>query len=88
MNDVIIVEPMVFSYKKDELNLLKSEKLKHDFSIAIDQAAKDAGLKTYTIDRDHLATKGTEGYNERNILFNFFNQVAQEDDFNILIMNY
>jgi len=88
LNDVIIVEPMVFSYKKDELNLLKSEKLKHDFSIAIDQAAKDAGLKTYTIDRDHLATKGTEGYNERNILFNFFNQVAQEDDFNIFPVDY
>ena len=89
INDLIVVEPMVLSYdKKENLDLIKSEKLKHDFSEAIDDAAKDAGIKTYTIDRDNLALKGTEAYNERNTLFGFINQISQEDNFNIFPVDF
>ncbi len=89
INDIIVVEPMVLSYdKKENLDLIKSEKLKHDFSIAIDDAAKDAQIKTYTIDRDNLAIKGTEAFNERNTLFGFINQISQEDNFNIFPVDF
>ncbi|MBI1838355.1 MAG: M48 family metalloprotease [Flavobacteriia bacterium] len=86
--ELIVVEPMVFSYKKGEIDLLKSEKLKHNFSQIIEESATEAGVKVYSIDRDHLAVKGTEVYNERSVLFSFMQQVSREDNFNIFPVDY
>lgn len=88
LKDVIIVEPMVFSFRNNELNRQKSEKLKNDFANAITEAAEQSGVKTFTIDRSRLNINGTESYNERNTLFNFISQISQEDNFNIFPVDY
>ncbi len=88
LKDLIVVEPMVFSYNRQGLDLIKSEKLKHDYSEAIINSAKELDLTVYPIDRDNLASKGTEIFNERSTLFNFMTQVTREDNFNIFPVDF
>lgn len=88
VDELIVVEPMVFSYKHGKLDLVKSEKLKHDFSQVIESSALDTDIKVYTIDRDNLELKGTDIFNERSALFSFMQQVSREDNFNIFPVDY
>lgn len=88
INELIIVEPMVFSYKKEKLDLIKSEKLKHDFSEVIENTAIETDLKVYTLDRDHLEKKGTDVYNERSVMFSFMEQISREDNFNLFPVDF
>jgi Zn-dependent protease with chaperone function len=88
VDELIVVEPMVFSYRHGSVDLMKSEKLKHDFSQVIESSALDSDIKVYTIDRDNLELKGTEIFNERSALFSFMQQVSEEDNFNIFPVDY
>ncbi len=87
-HEMIVVEPMVYSYKHGVVDLMKSEKLKHEFSTVIENAADDAGIVAYSIDRDHLEAKGTVVYNERSTLFAFMTQASRDDNFNIFPVDY
>ena len=82
LEEVIVVEPKVYSYKANSLDPIKSEKIEGIFSESIESAADDLGVKVYPIDRRTLSSKGTEGFNERNTLISFLTQIAQEDDIN------
>jgi hypothetical protein len=88
ITELIVVEPMVRSYKHGEVDNMKSEKLEADFSLAIENSAKDAGIKTYPVDSRTLSTKGTQGYNERSILINLLNQIAQDEDVNTFPVDF
>ncbi len=88
IKELIVVEPMVLSYKHGEVDNIKSEKLESDFSEAIESSAELAGIKTYSVDSRTLATKGTQGYNERSILINMLNQIAADEDINIFPVDY
>lgn len=88
IKELIVVEPMVLSYKHGEVDNIKSEKLESDFSEAIESSAELAGIKTYSVDSRTLASKGTQGYNERSILINMLNQIAQDEDINIFPVDY
>ncbi len=88
LKNLIVVEPMVFSYNHYKLDMIKSEKLKHDYSEAIISSAKELDLIVYPIDRDNLASKGTQIFNERSTLFNFMTQVTREDNFNIFPVDF
>ncbi|MEN9997792.1 MAG: hypothetical protein RI922_782 [Bacteroidota bacterium] len=88
IKELIVVEPMVRSYKHGEVDNIKSEKLESDFSEAIESSAELAGIKTYSVDSRTLATKGTQGYNERSILINMLNQIASDEDINIFPVDY
>lgn len=88
INEIIVVEPKVLSYRNNGLDLMKSEEIEASYSEVIENTAKDVGVTTYSIDRRTLATKGTEGYNERNLLISFLGQIGQEDDINIFPVDY
>ena len=88
VNELIVVEPMVFSYKHGVIDLLKSEKLKHLYSQVIESSASDSEIKVFTIDRDNLELKGTSIFNERSALFSFMQQVSREDNFNIFPVDH
>ena len=88
VEDLIVVEPMVFSYRNGKIDLVKSEKLKHDYSLAINNSAIDLGLTVYEIDRDNLASKGTEIFNERSTLFNFMTQLTKEDNLTVFPVDF
>lgn len=87
-NQFIVVEPMVISRSNSIINFERSERLKHDFSIVLESAALDAGVKIFTIDRDHLETSGTISFNQRNVLFSFMSQVSKKDDYAIFPVDY
>jgi len=85
LKELIIVEPMVFSYRKGRLDYIRSEKLKHNFSDIIASTAKEVGVDVSMIDRDHLKSSGTIVFNERNLIFSFMNQQMSKskDDNNL-----
>lgn len=86
--EVIVVEPMVFSYKRGEVNNVKSEMLEKDFSDVIEESAKNVGITTYTIDSRSLTDKGTQGFNERSILISLLSQLAQEENINTFPVDF
>lgn len=88
LKDLIVVEPLVFSRKNGEINLVKSEKLKVVFSEAIKDAAIESGLKVNTISSENLETQGTEVFNQRSTLYNFMTQIAREDKINIFPVDF
>lgn len=88
IKEIIVVEPMVISYKRGRVDNVKSEKLEKDFSEAIESSAMEVGMTTYAIDSRSLSDKGTQGFNERSILISLLNQLAQEEDLNIFPVDY
>jgi predicted Zn-dependent protease len=86
--ELIVVEPMVISYKRGEINYVKSEKLEKDFSAVIEESAKNVGITTYSIDSRSLTDKGTQGFNERSILISLLNQLAQEENVNTFPVDF
>ena len=88
INEIIVVEPKVLSYRRNELDLLKSEEIEARYSEVIESTATDLGVTAYPIDRRSLATKGTTGFNERNLLISFLSQIGQEEDVNIFPVDY
>ncbi len=88
LNEIIVVEPMVYSYKRGQVNNVKSEKLEKDFSDAIESSAEQVGIKTYPIDSRTLEAKGTQGYNERCILISLLNQLAEDEEVTIFPVDY
>ena len=88
LKEIIVVEPMVISYKKGDVDNIKSEKLEKDFASAIESSAKSAGVTTYSIDSRSLVNKGTQGFNERSLLISLLNQLAAEDNVNIFPVDF
>jgi hypothetical protein len=88
LNEVIIVEPMVVSYKRGVVDNVKSEKLEASFSQAIENSAGMLGITTYSIDSRSLSIKGTEGFNERCILISLLNQLATEEDIDMFPVDF
>ena len=88
LKEIIVVEPMVISYKKGNVDNVKSEKLEKDFASAIESSAKSAGVTTYSIDSRSLINKGTLGFNERSLLISLLNQLAAEDNVNIFPVDF
>lgn len=88
LQEIIVVEPKVYSYKSNSLDPIKSEKIEGIFSASIENSAADLGVKVYPIDRRTLSTKGTEGFNERNTLISFLTQIAQEDNINVFPVDF
>jgi hypothetical protein len=88
MNEVIVVEPMVISYRNGSIDYVKSEKLEENFSAAIQDAADLSGITAHIIDSRTLTTKGTQGYNERSALTTLLNQLADEEDVEIFPVDY
>jgi hypothetical protein len=69
ITNVIVVEPQVICYNRKTVDLLKSEKLKRDFSNVLAYSGDLSSLDISVIDRDNLKNSGTDAFNERNILF-------------------
>lgn len=88
IDQVIVVEPKVFSYRSGEIDPVKSEKIEAIYSSAIVSSATDVGIETFSIDRRSLSSKGTEGFNERNTLMVFLAQIAEEDDVNVFPVDF
>ena len=88
LQEVIVVEPTVQSFRKGQLDNMKSEEIETKYSEIIEATAADVGIKVFPIDRRVLNNSGTPGYNERNLLISFLSQIAQEDEINIFPVDY
>ncbi len=76
ISSVLVVEPQVICYNRKTVDLVKSEKLKRDFSDVLAYSGDLSSLDVNVIDRDNLKNSGTEAFNERNILFAYMFQLA------------
>lgn len=76
IDELIVVEPTVYSYRKNGLDRVKSEKLETSFSEVIEESSASTGIKVYPINSSQLATEGTQSYNERSTLLNMLMQIG------------
>lgn len=88
IKEMIVVEPMVVSYRRGNVDNVKSEKLEATFSEAIENSAEMAGVSTYPIDSRSLSKKGADGFNERSTLISLLNQLAEEEDVNMFPVDF
>lgn len=88
IKELIVVEPMVVSYRRGNVDNVKSEKLEATFSDAIENSADMAGVTTYPIDSRSLTKKGADGFNERSTLICLLNQLAEEEDVNMFPVDF
>jgi predicted metal-dependent hydrolase len=79
IDELIVVEPTVYSYRKSGLDRVKSEKLEASFSEVIQETSESTGIKVYPINSSQLATEGTQSYNERSTLLNMLMQIGNSD---------
>ncbi len=88
LTDIIVVEPLVMSYKRSGTNNVKSEKLEAVFAQSIYDAAEMANTNIYEINSRLLETKGTEGFNERSILTSFLGQISMAENIDFFPVDY
>jgi hypothetical protein len=88
VEDVICVEPKVYSYTSRGVDYVKSEQLEQRFSEAFDDAANEAGVTLYSIDSRSIQANGVQVFNERSTLTTLLNQVSSEEDINLFPVDY
>jgi len=88
LEEIIVVEPKVYSYTSHDLDYVKSEKIEKIYSNAIQESAEMNGVKVHPIDRMNLQEKGTASFNERNTLIAFLGQIAEDDDINVFPVDF
>ncbi|MBL4861644.1 MAG: M48 family metallopeptidase [Crocinitomicaceae bacterium] len=88
IEELIVVEPTVLSYKGSGVDRVKSEKLEERFSEVIDEMSASSGIKIYPINHATMQTQGTIGYNERSTLLNMITQISTNDDIEAFPVDY
>lgn len=87
-NELISVEPKVYSYNSRGIDLVRSEKVEQRFASALDYAATEAGVSLYPVDSRSIQRNGVQGFNERSTLISLLHQVANEDDIRTFPIDY
>ena len=88
-NEFILVQPMAVNFNKNgSINYDKSFDLEEKYADIIVEMAHEEGLKTYSIDQRTVAKDGTSAFNERTILFNFLNQISNDDAVDVFPLDY
>ncbi|NRA13001.1 MAG: M48 family metalloprotease [Crocinitomicaceae bacterium] len=88
IDELIVVEPTVYSYKKNSIDRVKSEKLEASFSEVIEESSASTGIKIYPINSSQLSTEGTQSYNERSTLLNMLMQITNNNDMDPFPVDY
>jgi hypothetical protein len=88
IDNLIVLDPTVHSYYRDQIKLIKSEKLREKFSDVIEFAAEKNTVHVHLIDRDNVIRNGTEIFNERNILLSYLNQLTLADGTNTIPIDF
>ena len=88
LNELIVVEPIVISYRKGVPDPMKSERLEAVLSSSIQEAAILNNITTHVIDSRSLEKKGAQGFNERSILTTLLDQHASEDAIEVFPVDF
>lgn len=88
IDELIVVEPTVLSYKGGKIDRVKSEKLEESFSQIIEETSASTGIKIYPINSSKLESGGTQAYNERSILLNMIVQIANNHNSELFPVDY
>ena len=78
-DELIVVEPKVYSYRNSGVDNVKSEKLESTFSEALEESAELSGITVYPIDSRSISKTGDIGFNERTALISFFRQIGNNN---------
>lgn len=88
INEVIVVEPTVLSFRSSGLDRVKSEKLEEQVTDVIETASKENGISAYSISSSKLSGGGTVMFNERATLMRFLEQMASNTDIDAFPVDY
>jgi predicted Zn-dependent protease len=89
IDKLIVVEPKVFSSNGlTGFDPIRSEKIETTYSELIKEISGELGIDAEIIDKRSLESRGTSGYNERNVLISFLDQISQEDDINVFPVDF
>jgi len=88
IDELIVVEPTVYSYKPSGVDRVKSEKLETSYSAIIEETSESTGIKIYPINSSQLESEGTQAYNERSTLLNMIVQIANNDEIEPFPVDY
>ncbi|MCH2224144.1 MAG: M48 family metallopeptidase [Crocinitomicaceae bacterium] len=82
IQEVISVEPRVFTYSRKGVDNVKSEQLELRFSESMRESAELAGMELFNIDSRSIQQNGATGFNERTALISCLRQVGNESKVN------
>lgn len=87
-SNLIVVEPIVYKIKKNEVDQIKSEKLAEVYIDAVKENAEDLDMNVTVLSTSTLVDQGTSAYNERAILFNYLGQISENDDIDVFPVDF
>lgn len=87
-SELIFVEPIVYHFKKDGIDQIKSEKLAEDFVNTIQESAQQLGMTVTTISSSNMKKLGTSGFNERAVLLSYLAQLSYDDEIDVFPVDY
>ena len=88
LEEFILVEPNAISYKNGKIDYTASEKLEKKYTEAINDAGNELGISIYNINNESLSKIGTIGFNERSVLTSFLSQITNNEDVDVLPVDY
>lgn len=88
ITEFILVEPDAISYKNGRIDYNSSEKLEKKYNEAILTAGEELGISIYNLNSESLSKIGTIGFNERSFLTNFLMQISNNEDADVLPVDY
>lgn len=80
LKDVILLEPTIISYRNQQFDRIKSEKLEETFTGILYESAELVEINTHLVNRATVREKGTEAYNERSTLMTLMDQMNLNQD--------
>jgi hypothetical protein len=87
-SNLILVEPMVFRYKGNEIDRVKSEKLEQTFVKSTADIAELLEMNIHVIGSSTANKLGTAGFNEKAVLLNYMGQIMEEKDIDPFPVDY
>lgn len=90
IEELVVVEPRVFSHTKEGVDQVKSDHFLSTFSESIKYSAEMVGTDLYYLDRRNLLDGGTAAFNERNALMSLAQQIIKDNGTNdgVLPLDY
>ncbi|MES2589118.1 MAG: M48 family metallopeptidase [Bacteroidota bacterium] len=83
LNSFIYLEPMVYSYSKNGIDRIKSEKLQIEYTKAVQEVSKEFNFKTTVIGSSNLKFEGTEMFNQRSTLTSYLSELVENEDIEV-----
>ena len=88
VNNVLVLEPQIFSLNNKGVNLIKSEKMQELFFNSVKNSERYTTKPTIQIGRNALLNEGIQIIQDKSLLFSYFSQLSSVPTNNIVSVDY